>query len=617
MTQSFRTIILHRSLAAIVLTLGLVSIGYGQSQTADVNASVQKIQQKLDDSLAELAAFRQQTAEELLPLNRRINELENRLLEVRRQYQQTSRLLDGRTLDLSTLRNEIKARQEEASYLSGLLGEYIRNFESRLHIAELQRYRAVLEEAKLAAENRTLSAMEIYEAQGRLLLTALDRLEEALGGSRFEGTAVDSTGLVQKGTFVLLGPIALFRSHDGRVVGTVEQQLGSLEPTVLPFENPQIAQAAAELIETSQGLFPLDPTLGNARKIEQTRETLLEHIQKGGPVMIPIFALAGAAFLVALFKWFSMLWIRMPSAKKISAFLKAVSKMDSAEAKEKARIIRGPIGQMLRVGAEHMNEPRELVEEILYEKILAVRLKLERFLPFIAVSAACAPLLGLLGTVTGIINTFKLITVFGSGDVKTLSGGISEALITTEFGLIVAIPSLLIHAFLSRKSKGILNQMEKTAFAFLNELAKAAAHASSVSSAPAEAAEPVQEKPALQPSVQIPPFVQAEPQSKIAEILVQVLALENEDSLERIFVVDKAGKYLGSVRVQELLTRPADTPLEHLLDRKDSFIRIDAHPRQIQKAFEQHKAAHLPILDHQDRLVGQMSRTASSHQEVR
>ena len=93
-------------------------------------------------------------------------------------------------------------------------------------------------------------------------------------------------------------------------------------------------------------------------------------------------------------------------------------------------------------------------------------------LPFIAIAAASAPLLGLLGTVTGIINTFKLITVFGSGDVKTLSGGISEALITTEFGLIIAIPSLLLHAFLSRKAKGIVHRMETTAVAFLNKLGR-------------------------------------------------------------------------------------------------------------------------------------------------
>jgi biopolymer transport protein ExbB len=91
----------------------------------------------------------------------------------------------------------------------------------------------------------------------------------------------------------------------------------------------------------------------------------------------------------------------------------------------------------------------------------------------VAISAASAPLLGLLGTVTGIMNTFKLITVFGTGDVKTLSSGISEALITTEYGLIVAIPSLLLHAYLSRKARSIGDEMEKNALALMNEIGKA------------------------------------------------------------------------------------------------------------------------------------------------
>jgi biopolymer transport protein ExbB len=93
-------------------------------------------------------------------------------------------------------------------------------------------------------------------------------------------------------------------------------------------------------------------------------------------------------------------------------------------------------------------------------------------LPFIAISATSAPLLGLLGTVTGIMNTFTLMTVFGTGDVKTLSSGISEALITTEYGLIVAIPSLLIHSFLSRKAKSITDEMDKAAIVFGNEVAR-------------------------------------------------------------------------------------------------------------------------------------------------
>jgi hypothetical protein len=116
-------------------------------------------------------------------------------------------------------------------------------------------------------------------------------------------------------------------------------------------------------------------------------------------------------------------------------------------------------------------------------------------LPFVAICAASAPLLGLLGTVTGIISTFKLITVFGSGDVKTLSSGISQALITTEFGLIVAIPSLLLHAFLSRKARGVVNQMETAAVAFANQISRTPYENTFMSmqveaAAPAEARQP-------------------------------------------------------------------------------------------------------------------------------
>jgi biopolymer transport protein ExbB len=127
---------------------------------------------------------------------------------------------------------------------------------------------------------------------------------------------------------------------------------------------------------------------------------------------------------------------------------------------------------MLQTGIEHMGEPHELVEEVMYEQVLATRLKLQRMLPFVAITASSAPLLGLLGTVTGIMNTFTLMTVFGTGDIKTLSSGISEALITTEYGLYVAIPSLLLHAYLSRKTKGVIDQMEKAAIALVNQMAK-------------------------------------------------------------------------------------------------------------------------------------------------
>ncbi len=430
-------------------------------------------QRRLEDSLAELDALRRELAEEKIPLHDRLAGLEAELDRVRSEHQQATRLRDTRTLDLSNLRNRIKEREEEATYLSNLLSEYVRNFESRLHIAELQRYENVLEAARLAPDNATLSPAGIYAAQTDLLSASIVRLEEALGGVRFEGTGLDEDGRVRPGTYVLVGPAALFRSADGKDVGTAEQRLGSLEPSAIPFGNPDDATAAAQVITFGEGLFPFDPTLGNAHKIEATEETLAEHVRKGGPVMVPIFALAGAALLVALYKWIGLLFVRNPSRTRVNALLHAVARRDERMAMEKAEAVGGPTGRMLAAGVEHIEEPRALIEEIMYETVLTTRLRLQRLLPFIAISAAAAPLLGLLGTVTGIINTFKLITVFGSGDVKTLSGGISEALITTEFGLIVAIPSLLLHALLSRKARGVIDQMERAAIAFMNQVSKA------------------------------------------------------------------------------------------------------------------------------------------------
>jgi biopolymer transport protein ExbB len=190
--------------------------------------------------------------------------------------------------------------------------------------------------------------------------------------------------------------------------------------------------------------------------------------------MVPILLLAGSALIVALLKWVQLVRVRQPSERSVGRLLERLKAGDPRGAAELARKLQGPTGEMLRVGLEQLRESRELVEEMMYEKTLEARLRLQRFLSFVAIAAAAAPLLGLLGTVTGIINTFKLITVFGTGDAKTLSSGISEALITTEFGLIVAIPSLFLHAYLSRKVRRMIDGMEKTAVKFMNRISPSA-----------------------------------------------------------------------------------------------------------------------------------------------
>jgi biopolymer transport protein ExbB len=450
------------------------------------DAAATDIQKQLEDSLKELSALRERVAAERLPLVRQLGDLEQEVVKARQEAQQSARLLETRTFDLSGLTRDIKAREEEVSYLGGLLGEYLRNFESGLHITELQRYRKELEEGRLAAENAEMPKQELFRIKSKLLSTSIDRLEQSFGGVKFDGSAIGAEGKVLQGAFVLVGPAALFRSADGAVVGTAEQRLGSLEPSLTAFETPEVVKAAGDFMAQGAGAMPFDPTLGNAHKIAQTEETLWEHIKKGGPVMWPIFILAGAALLVSLFKWTTMLFVRTPSNARVRAVMAAVAAGDKAKAVALSAKLPGPMGRMLREGTASLGGPREAAEEQMYEVMHRTQLKLQSLLPFIAISAAAAPLLGLLGTVTGIMNTFSLITIYGTGDVKTLSSGISEALITTEYGLIVAIPSLLLHAYLSSKAKKIVNRLETTGISFVNEMAKAEAKAASTSRVPAE-----------------------------------------------------------------------------------------------------------------------------------
>jgi biopolymer transport protein ExbB len=586
------------------------------------------VQQQLADSLDELARLRDEIKNQKIPLGQKLTALEDELREVRSEYQRVSQMVDTRTLDLTNLRSEIQSRKEERTYLlNSLLSPYIRNFETRLHIAEMQRYREPLKKAELALENENLSDIEIYEAQTALVEASLERLSDALGGARFEGSAIDTSGLVKPGTFVIIGPAALFRSQDGETVGTVEQRLGSLEPTVAAFESPEMTEAAAETVKTGEGRFPLDPTLGNAHKIEATKQTIWEHISKGGPVMYPILTLAAAAMLVALFKWWELSRVPKASESRVGSLLDAVAEHDEEKAAAEAAAIGGPTGQMLSAGVTHIKEPPALIEEVMYEKILTAKMRLQRFLPFVAISAAAAPLLGLLGTVTGIINTFKLITVFGSGDVKTLSGGISEALITTEFGLIVAIPSLLLHAFLSRKARSMIARMEKTAISFINQISKTPFEqngtAEMLAGMPAAVAQEVLrglkrgngEENAQLPryskdsagSIMDPKVVTIANTATVAEAIGMIRSAELDEDAPAVFVIDDEGRYIGDVRIHKLLTRPEQAGIDSLVDRDAMFVRVDTNTERLKELFRQHDLVTVPVLNEVDQPVGRVT----------
>lgn len=458
----------------LALTLSLLgALGLPLRTTAQgVESLAAAARTDLRAALDELADLRRQIEAERLPLAQRRTRLEQEVLAARAALERARREEGNQLVLLGVLRSEVNGLSNEVRSLESLLTEYRRSVEARLAVAELNRHRETLRATAAAEEAPDLAPADKLARQLDFVGTTLDRLEALVGGDRFPGQALTPEGVMARGQFLQMGPATYFTTEDGTVSGVVEQRLNSAEPHVaaLPAE---LSAALRQVITQGAGNLPLDPTGGNALRVRATRDPLMVHIAKGGPVMVPILALGGFALVVFLVKWLQIRRVRLARPTELRTILEALGLGQSAKAERQARSIPGPVGEMLAVAIQHHREPKEYVEEVMYEQMLATRPRLERLVPFLALAAAAAPLLGLLGTVTGMINTFNMITVFGTGDPKTLAGGISEALITTEFGLIVAIPSLLLHAVLSRKVKAVLAGMEQTATAFINGLPEA------------------------------------------------------------------------------------------------------------------------------------------------
>jgi biopolymer transport protein ExbB len=301
------------------------------------------------------------------------------------------------------------------------------------------------------------------------LTETVDRIERVIGGTIYKASVLTPDERIESGNVAQLGPLAFFQSASSPMSGTVAQHLSVYEPALIPAAKSDWPAIAA-LMENEEAIVPIDPSGIRISNATGSANGWWDHIKQGGPVMIPILGLAILATLIALVKTGQLARLGTRTPEDLSALVEALNQQQIEKAQSLASHVRPPQVDLIRYGIEHHHQSRLLLEELLEERIFIVKAKLERALPWIAVTAASAPLLGLLGTVTGMIDTFGLIAAYGSGDPKLLSSGISEALITTKFGLGMAIPAMLVHAFLNRKVKRIVVAMEQTAWRFVNEL---------------------------------------------------------------------------------------------------------------------------------------------------
>jgi biopolymer transport protein ExbB len=421
----------------------------------------------LQKVMAELAGARQEIETERLPMARQLTESEQKLMDRRAELARAQRFQENQLVELNALKTEAKRQSDEVKYVDSLLSEYARAFRSRLNFVEEPRYQALFDSVDKAAASADLAPAERFSQRSVLLTSALKRVEGALGGELIEGKALDKQGRIQPGKVALVGPVAIFASASGDLAGPLQQELNKADPSVVPVDQ-SLNAAVRELVTTGKGQLALDATLGNAFKLSALKKSIFQRFAEGGLIMIPLLGLGVAVLILAAVKWLQLSRVRLATERDLQLTLQHLENRERNKALEHARGIPGPAGHLLATAVEHSDEKKEYIEEVLYEKMLGARAKLERGLAFLALAATTGPLLGLLGTVMGMIATFQAISGLGSGDPKQLAAGISEALICTATGMAVAIPALLCHAFLSRKAKGILGSMEQTAVGFIN-----------------------------------------------------------------------------------------------------------------------------------------------------
>ncbi|MEM6484726.1 MAG: MotA/TolQ/ExbB proton channel family protein [Pseudomonadota bacterium] len=202
------------------------------------------------------------------------------------------------------------------------------------------------------------------------------------------------------------------------------------------------------------GIDPTGPTGGSFLAAIIDSPTLEERWHQGGPVGYAITAVGAFALLLAIFRVLVLTGV----SGRVSKQLKSDKAMDN-----------NPLGRVLKVHEDNPSMDLETLELKMAEGVMRETPKLESGLTLLKIIAAVAPLMGLLGTVTGMIITFQAITIFGAGDPKAMAGGISSALVTTVLGLLVAIPTVLLHTLVNGRAQRIIHVLNEQATGIVAE----------------------------------------------------------------------------------------------------------------------------------------------------
>ncbi|SFX17836.1 MotA/TolQ/ExbB proton channel family protein [Marinospirillum alkaliphilum] len=438
----------------LAVCLPLLLMASLQAETALPEDYWQQLLQQTRDASVE----RRLQEEARLQLSRTEADVQAKALaEAREALRQAQRLRQQLETEQETLETSLQDVQERLQRRSAALGEVFavyRDEKSTLY--------GLLSDARYTHQYPELLAFLRPDQQVARLPEIADfyQLWESLQQSwlataqvsRYQGHWVDGAGQVRKEAILRLGDLQLQVKE-----GVLRLPEGAL-PSLWPRQPSGLVRQNAAFLASGQGSVVLDPARGLTLELHSRQPTLVERVRQGGAVGYLILALGLAGLLVAAVQSVRLL-LEQKRVRKQLGDTKDLQP-DNALGRVLSGMQPAPVSDL----------PPEALEARLDELLVRESAALERGLSLVKLLAAMAPLLGLLGTVTGMIATFQAITLFGTGDPSLMAAGISQALVTTVLGLITAVPLLLAHLLLQGRSRQLARILEAESSAWLAEL---------------------------------------------------------------------------------------------------------------------------------------------------
>ncbi len=352
------------------------------------------------------------------------------------------------------LKERLGTLAELFGHLTSTAGDAVTNFQGSLVSAQHPGREAFLEELieKMSGSDRLPSIEEIervwFELQ-REMTESGKVVSFPAEIARPDGEKLQ-TSVVRVGSFNII-------SEEGRYLQYVPEK-GTLEELARQPTGPYLGWAE-DLAGATEGLNkfgvdPTGPTGGSYLAALINSPNLEERWHQGGYVGYAITTVGVFAFLIAIWR----LVVLSMMSTKVNAQLRSAAPSDN-----------NPLGRVLKVRGDNPNMDSETLELKLSEAILKETPAIEHSLALLKIISAVAPLMGLLGTVTGMIITFQAITIFGAGDPKAMAGGISGALVTTVLGLLVAIPTVLLHTIVNGRAQRIIHILNEQSAGIIAE----------------------------------------------------------------------------------------------------------------------------------------------------